>query len=126
MRRREVIAALAAAAWPMSTSAQQPPVIGMLGSASPEPWTRRLRAFREGLSEMGYIEGRNVAIEYRWAEGHNERLGALAADLVSAKAAVIVVLGNTHSAVAAKAATDRIPIVFESRSIPSSSGSLTA
>jgi putative ABC transport system substrate-binding protein len=88
------------------------PVIGILGSAVPQQWTARLRAFREGLGEMGYVEGRNVVMEYRWAEGHNERLPALAADLVALKPAVIVVLGNTHSAVAAKGATDTIPIVF--------------
>jgi putative ABC transport system substrate-binding protein len=99
--------------WPIAAPAQQAmPVIGILGSAVPQQWTARLRAFREGLAEIGYVEGRNVAIEYRWAEGRNERLPALAADLVAANVAVIVVLGNTHSAVAAKAATATIPIVF--------------
>src|SRR5918993_2563172 len=114
MRRREVIAGLAGtAAWPLSAHAQQAmPVVGILGSATSQQWTARLRAFREGLSEIAYVEGRNVATEYRWAEGRNDRLAALAADLVAAKVAVIVVLGNTHSAVAAKAATDTIPIVF--------------
>jgi putative tryptophan/tyrosine transport system substrate-binding protein len=115
MRRRTVIGGLAAAAFSISARAQQPatpPVIGILGSASPQPWTARLRAFREGLGEIGYVEGQNLSIEYRWAEGRNERLPALAAELVASKVSVIVVLRNTHSAVAAKAATDTIPIVF--------------
>jgi putative ABC transport system substrate-binding protein len=114
MKRREVIAGLAGtAAWPLSAHAQQAmPVVGILGSAAPQQWMARLRAFREGLREIGYVEGQNMIIEYRWAEGRNERLAPLAADLVAAKVAVIVVLGNTHSAVAAKAATDTIPIVF--------------
>ena len=117
MRRREVIAGLVGAVatgGPVASSAQQLaiPTIGILGSAVPQQWTARLRAFREGLGEIGYVEGRKLAIEYRWAEGRNERLPVLAADLVAAKVAVIVVLGNTHSAVAAKAATETIPIVF--------------
>lgn len=117
MRRREVIAGLVGAVatgGPVASSAQQLaiPTIGILGSAVPQQWTARLRAFREGLGEIGYVEGRKLAIEYRWAEGRNERLPVLAADLVAAKVAVIVVLGNTHSAVAAKAATDTISIVF--------------
>jgi putative tryptophan/tyrosine transport system substrate-binding protein len=114
VRRREFMAGIAGAAlWPVAAPAQPAtPVIGILGSAVPRQWTARLRAFREGLAEIGYVEGRNVAIEYRWAEGRNERLPALAADLVAANVAVIVVLGNTHSAVAAKAATATIPIVF--------------
>src|SRR5829696_5311542 len=117
MRRREVIGGLVGAVatgGPVASSAQQLaiPMIGILGSAVPQQWTARLRAFREGLGEIGYVEGRNLAIEYRWAEGRNERLPALAADLVAANVAVIVVLGNTHSAVAAKAATATIPIVF--------------
>ncbi len=113
MRQRDLIVLLGGAAtWPLGARAQTVPVIGILGSAVPQQWTARLRAFREGLGEMGYVEGRNVVMEYRWAEGHNERLPALAADLVALKPAVIVVLGNTHSAVAAKGATDTIPIVF--------------
>ncbi|HEX8164887.1 MAG TPA: ABC transporter substrate-binding protein [Beijerinckiaceae bacterium] len=114
MRRREFIALIGAAAgWPLPARAQQSmPVIGLLGSASPREWGPRLRAFHEGLAEAGYAEGRNVRIEYRWAEGNNERLPALASEFVAAKVAAIVVLGNTASTVAAKAATAEIPIVF--------------
>ena len=116
MRRREFIAGLGGAvAWPFSGHAQQPammPVIGFLSSASPGQDAGRLRGFRQGLSESGYIEGRNVRIEYRWAEEQNDRLPAMAADLVRRSVGVIVQAGQISGALAAKALTKTIPIVF--------------
>jgi ABC-type uncharacterized transport system substrate-binding protein len=129
IRRRDFVMLLgggAAAAWPLAARAQQPatPVIGYFSARSPVTDVAMLSAFQQGLNETGYIEGRNVAIEFRWAEGRSDRLLELAHDLVRRKVAVIVTTGGESTVRAVKAATSTIPIVFISGMTQSSRASL--
>src|SRR5258708_723512 len=126
MRRRSSLALLgsAAIAWPLLARGQQPalPVVGFLHSGSPDTSPRYVAGFRKGLSEAGYVEGRNVAITFHWAEGRYDRLPALVADLVGRQVTVIFTAGGSEPARAAKAATTTIPIAFQSGADPIAAG----
>jgi putative ABC transport system substrate-binding protein len=128
MRRRDFINVVGgtAAAWPLKARAQQAktPVVGLLGNTTSDEYAYLIEAFRKGLSEGGYVEGQNLAIEYRWAEGQSGRLPALAAELARRHVDVIMTSGGTAPALAAKAATSTIPIVFAFGTAPLKPGSL--
>jgi putative tryptophan/tyrosine transport system substrate-binding protein len=129
MRRREFITLVGGAvvSWPIASHAQQPamPVIGWLSSISPGASELQLAAFRKALGETGYVDHRNVGIEYRWAEGRYDRLPAMAADLVAQRVAVIATCGGEVPALAAKAATSMIPIVMVAGGDPVQEGVVT-
>jgi putative ABC transport system substrate-binding protein len=126
MRRRTFIALMGGTmvGWPLAARAQQPamPVIGLLNPASPDGFADRLRGFRQGLKDTGFVDGENVTIEYRWAENHIERLPSLAADLVRRQVNLIAAFAGDIPALAAKAATTTIPIVFLNGADPVKSG----
>jgi ABC-type uncharacterized transport system substrate-binding protein len=130
VKRRQFITLLGGAAtvWPVMASAQQPtaPTIGFLGPATAAGFASYVGAFRQGLGATGFVEGNNVSVEYRWADNHLDRLPALAAELVARRVAVIVTGSATAAALAAKAATSTIPIVFGIGADPRSSVSLPA
>jgi putative tryptophan/tyrosine transport system substrate-binding protein len=124
LRRREFITFLGAVVWPLAVRAQPPtlPKIGFMSTRSPEDSMHIVAAFRRGLSDEGFVEGQNVAIEFRWAGGRYEQMSAIAAELVDGRVTVLVALGGEPSALAAKAATSTIPIVFTAGGDPVKSG----
>ena len=128
MKRREFIALVggAAAAWPVAAYAQHMPSIGILGIGSAANMVPQITAFRGGLNELGYIEGKNVRFEYRWAEGHNDRLPELATDLVEQHVSLIITVGGTPPALAAKAATSAVPVLFGIGTDPVAFGLVTS
>ena len=129
MRRREFITLISSAVmWPLAAGAQQPtlPVIGALYSVTAAQWTQNIAGLHRGLGEVGFVEGRNLSIEYRWAEGHMERLPALAVELVGRNVAVVVAGGSVVAVRAALAATQSIPIVFTTATDPVATGLVTS